>query len=152
MSSVATMRLIKDLKRCNQENDLTNIYASPQSNNIFIWEAVIFGPEETIWEGACFKLLLEFNEEYPNKPPTVKFVTQMFHPNVYNDGRLCLDILTNQWSPMYDVRGVLVSIQSLLSDPNPNSPANVEAARLYTEERDNYIKRVRECVRDSWRA
>ena len=67
---------------------------------------------------------VSFSEEYPNKPPTVKFVTKMFHPNVYADGAICLDILQNRWSPTYDVSAMLTSIQSLLDEPNPNSPAN----------------------------
>ena len=62
----------------------------------------------------------------------VKFESKMFHPNIYNDGGICLDILQNQWSPIYDVSAILTSIQSLLCDPNPNSPANSEAARLYS--------------------
>ena len=65
-----------------------------------------------------------FTEEYPNKPPTVRFVSKMFHPNVYADGGICLDILQNRWSPTYDVSAILTSIQSLLDEPNPNSPAN----------------------------
>jgi hypothetical protein len=68
---------------------------------------------------------------------------------VYADGGICLDILQNNWSPIYDVSAVLTSIQSLLCDPNPNSPANSEAARMYTECRREYDKRVqvrrREC-------
>lgn len=150
MSSVAKMRLINDLKNFNNCNE-SNIYAMPQSNNMYIWEAVIFGPEKTIWEGATIKLILEFNDEYPNKPPTVKFITPLFHPNVYSDGRLCLDILTNQWSPIYDAYTILASIQSLLSDPNPLSPANAEAARLYTENKVDYEKKIRECVENSWK-
>lgn len=69
----------------------------------------------------------------------------MFHPNVYNDGRICLDsifyhniVLMNQWSPVYDVWAVLTSIRSLLCDPNPQSPANSEAARLFQENKAEY--------------
>lgn len=69
---------------------------------------------------------------------------------VYADGKICLDILQNQWSPIYDVAGVLQSIQSLLSDPNPASPANSEAARLYQENRREYERRVRQIVEQSW--
>jgi ubiquitin-protein ligase len=62
-------------------------------------------PDDTPWEGGTFRLKLEFCEEYPTKPPKVSFVSPMFHPNVYNDGSICLDILQNQWSPIYDVAG-----------------------------------------------
>ena len=69
---------------------------------------------------------------------------------MYADGGICLDILQNNWSPIYDVSAVLTSIQSLLSDPNPNSPANSEAARLYVEDRKAYNRRVKEVVEASW--
>lgn len=69
---------------------------------------------------------------------------------VYNDGQICLDILQNQWSPIYDISAILTSIQSLLCDPNPNSPANSEAARLFQENRREYNRRVREIVEQSW--
>ncbi len=75
---------------------------------------------DTPFEDGTFKLLLTFDESYPNKPPTVKFLSRMFHPNVYANGEICLDILQNRWSPTYDVAAVLTSIQSLLHDPNPN--------------------------------
>jgi ubiquitin-conjugating enzyme E2 A len=150
MSSLTRRRLVNDLKRVEQE-DSSGIFASPQQENILVWEAVIFGPDDTPWEGGSFKLLLQFSEEYPTKPPMVKFITTMFHPNIYADGKICLDILTNQWSPIYDVHTVLTSIQSLLTDPNPDSPANAEAARLYTENIQEYFKRVKECVENSWK-
>lgn len=60
---------------------------------------------------GTFKLVLEFDETYPNKPPQVRFLSKMFHPNVYADGKLCLDILQNRWSPTYDVGAILTSIQ-----------------------------------------
>ena len=101
-------------------------------------------------QDGTFKLSLEFTEEYPNKAPTVKFVTRMFHPNIYADGSICLDILQNQWSPIYDISAILTSIQSLLCDPNPASPANSEAARLYQENRREYTIRVKEIVEQSW--
>lgn len=114
------------------------------------WNAVIFGPSETPFEEGIFRLLLSFDEEYPTKPPAVKFVSRMFHPNVYPDGKLCLDILQNRWSPTYDVAAVLTSVQSLLHDPNPDSPANVAAAQLYKEDRREYARRVKETVEQSW--
>lgn len=70
-----------------------------------------FRPHDTPFEDGTFKLTIEFTEEYPNKPPTVRFVSKMFHPNVYADGGICLDILQNRWSPTYDVSAILTSIQ-----------------------------------------
>ena len=70
--------------------------------------------------------------------------------SVYADGSICLDILQNNWSPIYDVAAILTSIQSLLTDPNPNSPANSEAARLFTENKEEYIRKVKMFVGKSW--
>ncbi|KAK5577459.1 hypothetical protein RB653_002400 [Dictyostelium firmibasis] len=85
-----------------------------------------------------------------NDAPTVKFLSKMFHPNVYADGSICLDILQNQWSPIYDIAAILTSIQSLLCDPNPNSPANSESARLFRENKREYNRKVKEIVEQSW--
>lgn len=76
-------------------------------------------PADTPFEDGSFRLTLTFTDAYPNKPPTVRFVSRMFHPNIYVNGELCLDILQNRWSPTYDVAAILTSVQSLLNDPNP---------------------------------
>ncbi|MCH0628509.1 ubiquitin-conjugating enzyme [Kocuria palustris] len=124
--------------------------ALPLPDNVMKWNAVIIGPNDTPYEDGTFRLVLQFDEQYPNKPPSVKFLSPMFHPNVYASGDLCLDILQNRWSPTYDVSLILTSIQSLLNDPNINSPANVEAANLYKDHRSQYVKRVRDTVENSW--
>ena len=152
MSSMAERRLLKDLKKLESDSGTTStsgITATPDEDSLFRWSAVIFGPEETIWEGGIFKLVLEFSEDYPNKPPKVKFLTKMFHPNIYNDGSICLDILQNMWSPVYDIASILTSVQSLLCDPNTKSPANNEAAELYTKNYKEYVQRVKEVVEKS---
>jgi len=133
-----------------QNDPPSGVTGAPMDTNIMVWQAVIFGPDDTPWEGGTFKLVLEFTEDYPNKAPQVRFITKMFHPNIYNDGQICLDILQNQWSPIYDISAILTSIQSLLCDPNPASPANSEASRLYNENRREYNRRVREIVEQSW--
>uniref|UniRef100_A0A673WCQ1 E2 ubiquitin-conjugating enzyme n=3 Tax=Salmoninae TaxID=504568 RepID=A0A673WCQ1_SALTR len=133
-----------------QEDPPTGVSGAPSENNIMMWNAVIFGPVGTPFEDGTFKLVIEFSEEYPNKPPTVRFISKMFHPNVYADGSICLDILQNRWSPTYDVSSILTSIQSLLDEPNPNSPANSQAAQLYQENKREYEKRVSAIVEQSW--
>uniref|UniRef100_A0A9J8D3Q8 E2 ubiquitin-conjugating enzyme n=1 Tax=Cyprinus carpio carpio TaxID=630221 RepID=A0A9J8D3Q8_CYPCA len=158
MSTPARRRLMRDFKRL-QEDPPTGVSGAPSENNIMLWNAVIFGPVGTPFEDDCwwhttqpgtFKLVIEFSEEYPNKPPTVRFISKMFHPNVYADGSICLDILQNRWSPTYDVSSILTSIQSLLDEPNPNSPANSQAAQLYQENKREYEKRVSVIVEQSW--
>jgi ubiquitin-protein ligase len=133
-----------------QADPPTGVSASPSEGNIMLWNAVIFGPEDTPFEDGTFNLTLEFSEDYPNRPPVVKFLSKMFHPNIYMDGRICLDILQSRWSPTYDVSALLTSIQSLLGDPNPNSPANQVAATLVRENKREYEKRVKNVVEASW--
>lgn len=89
---------------------------------------------------------MKFSEDYPSHPPEVTFKTPIFHPNVYKNGDICLDILKSNWSPVFDVSNILVSIQSLLNDPNPKSPANGEAAKLFEEDRAEYYRRVRQII------
>lgn len=149
MSTTARKRLMRDFRRMRQDSP-GGVSASPTPEDIMRWNAVIIGPDGTPFEDGTFKLVLQFDESYPTKPPSVKFISEMFHPNVYASGELCLDILQNRWSPTYDVSTILMSIQSLLNDPNTASPANVEAANMFRDHRNQYGKRVRETVEKSW--
>lgn len=150
MTTPARRRLMRDFKKI-QEDPPTGVSGAPTEDNIMVWNALIFGPSETPFEDGTFKLKLVFSEEYPNRPPMVKFISDMFHPNVYADGSICIDILQNRWSPTYDVSSILTSIQSLLDEPNPNSPANNCAALLYTDNRREYEKKILKIVEMSWK-
>lgn len=91
-------------------------------------------------QGGIYTLKLQFSERYPEKPPRVRFQCEMFHPNIYSDGNICLDIIQDKWSPCHNVCTILMSIQSLLTDPNCASPANPEAAQMYTKDKSAYNK------------
>ena len=140
---------MKDLKKMQDENNDDTIQAIPSDESIYDWTAIVCGPDETEWEGGVFKLRMKFPEQYPYKPPEVRFLTNIYHPNVYTDGKICLDILQGNWSPVYDVQSILISIQQLLTDPNNKSPANNEASQLYTNNYKEYIRRVKECIQKS---
>ncbi|CAF1334675.1 unnamed protein product [Adineta steineri] len=145
-STTAQRRLMRDLRDLTQ-NPVEGINAAPVSaDNIFQWNAILDGPDDSLFEDASFVLTLKFPQDYPNHPPDVKFVTKVFHPNIYMDGSICLDILQQRWSASLDVSTLLVSIRSLLTDPNPASPANSEAAMLYQNHRRDYERRVREYI------
>ena len=88
MASNAERRLREDLKKLIVDAPQETIQASPSGDSLFQWEAVIFGPEDTIWDSGCFNLTIEFTEEYPNEAPKVKFMTKIFHPNIYTDGSI----------------------------------------------------------------
>ena len=151
----AKKKLLELYKKFQEDKDVSNVQAAPDEKDILKWHCVIVGPEGTIWENGIFKLDLQFNEDYPKAPPSAKFNPPIYHPNVYKDGRLCLDILTpKEWSPSNTMLSILLSIQSLLNDPNPDSPANHDATRQYKDyiekKNDDYVKEVRKCVEHSW--
>ncbi|XP_030522433.1 ubiquitin-conjugating enzyme E2 20 [Rhodamnia argentea] len=117
------------------------ISAFPEEDNIFCWKGTIIGSKGTVFEGTEYKLSLSFPNDYPFKPPKVKFETACFHPNVDVYGNICLDILQDKWSSAYDVRTILLSIQSLLGEPNTSSPLNTQAAQLWSNQ-EEYRKMV----------
>ena len=106
-SSPARRRLLLDLKRLKEDRP-TGVDAVPTEEDLLVWNGVIFGPDDTPFEGGTFRLSFEFTEEYPMKAPEVKFISKLFHPNVFPDGTISLDILQNRWSPTYDVSSLLV--------------------------------------------
>lgn len=149
MAAFARKRLLGDLLRMHSEAE-DGVTAAPRDDKLFIWDAYIFGPPGTPWHGGIFQLTMRFSEKYPIEAPNVEFVSDVFHVNVFESGRICLDILTiSQWSAAYDITGVLRSIQSLLTDPNPESAANGAAVTLYKKDREMYDQRVRECAKES---
>lgn len=140
-----THRVLKDLKEI-VKNPPYGITGFPRDDNLFLWRAVICGPSDTPWEGVELELEIEFPQSYPLDPPKVKFLCEMFHPNVYRDGTVCLDVMAENWSPSYGVVPLLQSVQILLNRPNPNSPANAEAARLLQRGEDEYYLKVSQTV------
>ena len=111
------------------------LLANMIGNDITKWRAIIFGPEDTPYENGTFVLNIEFGKDYPFKPPIVKFVTKVYHPNISLEGYICMDILKDQWSPVLSPTQILLSVCSLLSEPNANDPLNSEAGALYKNNR-----------------
>lgn len=110
------------------------VSAFPNSDNFFLWAATIVGPENTPYANLSYKLTLSFPADYPYSAPTVRFTTSIFHPNVDQYGNICLDILKEKWSAIYNVSTILISIQSLLGEPNNDSPLNCVAAELWDDQ------------------
>lgn len=131
-------------------------------DNLFKWEALIQGPPDTFYDGGCFHCTLTFPKDYPLSPPVLRFSKPLWHPNIYPDGKVCISILhppgddrfgyeksCERWSPVQSVEKVLLSIVSLLAEPNDMSPANVDAAKMWREDRNKFADRVDRDVRAS---
>lgn len=142
-SQVFSKRLVTEAS-CMKTNPPENCSASPSDNDPSKWDAIIIGPKNSPFEGGIFNLKITFPKEYPFKPPHISFVTKMYHPNISSSGEICLDILKNQWSPALSMSSILLSICSLLTDPNPNDPLRGEVADLYLKNKTEYEKTVKE--------
>lgn len=122
-----------------------NCSAGPQNENEPMkWQATIMGPDDSPYQGGIFFLNIEFPPDYPFKPPKVQFQTKIYHPNINSNGSICLDILKDQWSPALTISKVLLSISSLLTDPNADDPLAPEVASQYKSNREAYNQTARE--------
>ena len=130
-----------------QQDPPSNCSAGPANEDLFKWEATIIGPIDTVYEGGIFKLDILFPERYPFKPPKVKFRTRIYHPNINSSGGICLDILKDQWSPALTISKVLLSICSLLDEPNPDDPLVPEIADEYVNNKKVYDDTARTWTR-----
>jgi len=120
-------RIIKETQRLTSE-PAPGISATPHDDNLRYFDVIIAGPAQSPYEGGIFRLELFLPEDYPMAPPKVRFLTKIYHPNIDKLGRICLDILKDKWSPALQIRTVLLSIQALLSEPNPDDPLANEVA------------------------
>mmetsp|Transcript_25342 Transcript_25342/g.22378 ORF Transcript_25342/g.22378 Transcript_25342/m.22378 type:complete len:150 (-) Transcript_25342:270-719(-) len=138
-----TPRILKETQKLGQEK-VQGIETQVDDKNYRHFYVKIYGPGNTPYEGGIFNAELLLPDEYPMSPPKVIFCTKIYHPNIDNLGRICLDILKDKWSPALQIRSVLLSIQALLSSPNPDDPLNNEAANLWKTNESAAIKKAKE--------
>jgi ubiquitin-protein ligase len=139
----------KLFKRINDEyNDInTNDYglsAAINEDDPRKWTVIFFGPSNSPYEEGVFKININFKNNYPFEAPICKFLTKIYHPNIDTSGNICLDTLKSNWSPVLSIPKLILSIISLLNDPNPLSPLNGEAAHLFLKNKEQYNNIIRE--------
>merc|ERR1711968_72919 len=139
-------RIIKETERLLKE-PAPGISATPPAENARYFNVMIIGPTTSPYEGGVYKLELYLPEDYPMAPPKVRFLTKMYHPNIDKLGRICLDILKDKWSPALQIRTVLLSIQALLSAPNPDDPLDNNVADLWKRDENGAHATAREWTR-----
>jgi len=158
MTSASAKLLQNQFKKILSE-PVDGIAVELSDDNLHEWRVYIEGPPETFYEGGIFQLAMKFPTDYPMSPPTVTFVSDFWHPNVYTDGKVCISILhppgvdemsgelpEERWLPTQTVTTILLSIISLLSAPNTSSPANVDASVEWRKSPSAYKDRVRALV------
>jgi ubiquitin-conjugating enzyme E2 G2 len=162
MAGSALKRLLSEYKQLTL-NPPEGIIAGPvNEENFFEWEALITAPEGTCFEGGVFPARLTFPTDYPLSPPKMKFTCELFHPNIYPDGQVCISILhapgddpmgyessSERWSPVQSVEKILLSVVSMLAEPNDESAANVDAAKTWRDDRNKFNEIAQKTVRKS---
>ncbi|CAG8589440.1 2838_t:CDS:2 [Paraglomus brasilianum] len=153
MSGICRARLLEERKQWRRDHPY-GFYARPVKGenglDLMTWTCGIPGKHGTPWESGVFKLTVSFPEEYPSKPPKCRFTPPLFHPNVYPSGTVCLSILNEEeaWKPAITIKQILLGIQDLLNDPNPDSPAQSDAYMLYKKDKAAYERRVRQQAKE----
>ncbi|KAH4131145.1 hypothetical protein HBH47_015650 [Parastagonospora nodorum] len=162
-STAAAGLLARQLKQMQNDKSISGISCGLVESNVFEWEVMLMIDDDTkFYGGGFFRARLIFPPEYPLLPPKMRFETPIFHPNIYPNGDVCISILhppeedkwgyesaAERWSPVQTPETILLSVISMLSSPNDESPANADAARLWRENIPEFKKHVRKCVRDS---
>lgn len=148
-------RLKSDYTELLNDN-YSNIFAEPildkiiisgqlcEQHDFFNWHGFIIGPDETPYQGGKFKLSIIFPKDYPFSPPMITFETKIFHPNINRHGSICIDILKNKWSPVLTLSKILLSISSLLSEPNSSDPLEADIANLLDKDINKYNETAKE--------
>jgi ubiquitin-protein ligase len=141
---------IKDLIENSEELNKEGITLFPNESNIQHFHGSIIGPVGTPYAGLKYELEIKIGIDYPMKAPVVKFVNRkIYHPNVNTSGDICLDILKTEWAPTLSLAKMMLSICSLLNEPNPSSPLNSAAAHDWIHNKPKYQEEVIRIWRES---
>ncbi|XP_057972591.1 ubiquitin-conjugating enzyme E2 27 [Malania oleifera] len=137
-------RVQKELQECNRDVDVSGISVKPKADNLTRLVGTIPGPVGTPYEGGTFTIDIALPDGYPFEPPKMQFATKVWHPNISSQsGAICLDILKDQWSPALTLKTALLSIQALLSSPEPDDPQDAVVAQQYRREYQTFVGTAR---------
>ena len=141
---MATLKRIKRELEEMQKNPPENCSAGLiNEGDLFQWRATIMGPADSPYQGGIFNLKIHLSADYPFRAPHITFITKIYHCNVNTNGSICLDILKDKWSPALTISKALLSICSLMDDPNPNDPLVYEIADLLIKNKDKHDANAR---------
>ncbi|KAI9307384.1 ubiquitin-conjugating enzyme E2D 2 [Cunninghamella echinulata] len=141
------------LKRLSKEYTLLrtdppqHCIVSPVDEDLFHWKGGFKGPDDGPYKGGFFEVDLVISADYPFKPPKVKFITKVYHPNIDEDGSICLDILKqDHWKPSTKLANVMEALRMLLEHPNPDDALVSSIAEVYKSNRDKFNETAKQYV------
>lgn len=133
-----------ELKEVCKDDQTSGVSASMVGDDMRHLKGRIQGPSGTPYEGGVFEIDIQLPHQYPFVPPKMNFVTKVWHPNISSQtGAICLDILKDQWSPALTIKTALLSLQALLSAPEPDDPQDAQVAAMYKNDHDTYTQTAR---------
>jgi ubiquitin-conjugating enzyme (huntingtin interacting protein 2) len=131
-------RIQKELREIEKDT-ASGVTVQMKDNNLQRLTGYVPGPKDTPYEGGLFVVDIDMDNQYPFVPPKMRFVTKVWHPNVSSqNGAICLDILKDQWSPALTLKTALLSLQALLSSPEPDDPQDAVVAKQYISDRQTF--------------
>lgn len=149
----------KNLELFNKD-PINGVSIGIDEDNLFKWNIIIIGPKDSPYEGGIFNCKIEFPNNFPLKPPVFTFLDDIYHPNIYTNGKVCISILhqpgndvygyessAERWRPVHTINSILISIICLLGDPNCDSPANINAAISWRKDKKLFQENVNKCIR-----
>ena len=143
-NTMALKRIQKELIDLGRDPPVNCSAGPTNEQDQFHWQATIMGPDDSPYTGGVFFLNIHFPPDYPFKPPKINITTKIYHSNISSNGAICLGILKDQWSPEFTISKVLLSISSLMSEPNLDDPLVPEIANLYKNNRAQHDQTARE--------
>jgi len=141
---MASKRLQKELNDFMTTNPLPWAKVNLQGENLYKWKATIQGPEKSPYENGVFNIDIEIPHEYPFKPPKLQFTTKIYHPNIKSDGSICSNVLGDGWSPQLKISEVLLTVRTLLTEPNPEHAVDAEIANVYKNDINKFNSTAKE--------
>lgn len=160
ISTKRAIRIITNQLAAYEKSPLDGLYLNQDPNNALKINFTLVGPKETPWEDLVIKGIINIPSNYPFGPPEPKFTTKTYHPNIYPDGKVCLSILNSVqdetgyfkeselWTPALGLTQVFLCILNLFTEPNLESPANLDAKILYQNDIKSFTKMVRKEIKE----
>ncbi|RKP03337.1 hypothetical protein CXG81DRAFT_9668 [Caulochytrium protostelioides] len=137
-------RIAREIRMC-QRDPQSNVNVIPVGNSLTHLKGVLQGPADTVYAAGIFVVDIQISDAYPFSPPKAKFDTRIWHPNISSQtGAICLDLLGSAWTPVITIKTLLISLQSLLSEPVPDDPQDAIVAGQYTSDRAAFDAQARE--------